>query len=270
MEHPLIAVVIRAFHIVSAFALGPLWAFFCAGRMAADEESEPGTGDKADKNRLVQASIWKKPATVRGVLLAALAMPFVALILLAAAIALSLTLMFTFGVLILLFPWLVAGFAVWEILRDRVPAIDEWLQGRASGQRTWWGGLLFLVPVGLMIGPAILVLGILVPAMLLLMRLAVSRNREFQADATAVELTRNAGALRTALEKIRDARTADPGASQLPEALSPLTIVPARRRWISELGLDWLNELLSTHPPLEERILRLSEMEGQAVALVDS
>ena len=115
-----------------------------------------------------------------------------------------------------------------------------------------------------MAGPAILVLGILVPSLLLLMRLGVSRNREFQADAGAVELTRNPGALRTALEKIRDARAVDPATSQLPEALSPLTIVPAQRRWVSALGLDWLNELLSTHPPLEERIRRLSEMESGA------
>jgi Zn-dependent protease with chaperone function len=251
----------RAFHLVSAFALGPLRAIFYAGRMPDDGESRAGTEDTAGRKEDAPASFWERPASVRSVVLAALAMPVVALVLLVVSIALSLSLVFAFSVLILLFPWLVAGFAIWEILRDRVPAIDQWLQHRSSGQRSWWGGLLFLVPVGLMVGPAILVLGILVPTMLLLMRLGVSRNREFQADATAVELTRNPGALRTALEKIREARAADPATSQLPGALSPLTIVPARRQWASDFGLDWLNELLSTHPPLEERILRLSEMD---------
>jgi len=254
----------RAFHLVSAFALGPMRAFFDAGRSENDGEFQASAENTPGGDQPRSTPIWDKPATVRGVMLAALATPVIALVLLVAAVAVSLTLVYIFSMLVLLFPWLVAGFAIWEILRDHVPAIDRRLQHRSSGQRSWWGGLLFLVPVGLMVGPAILVLGILVPSMLLLMRLGVSRNREFQADAGAVELTRNPGALRTALEKIRDARAADHATSQLPEALSPLTIVPAQRRWVSTLGLGWLNELLSTHPPLEQRIRRLSEMESAA------
>ncbi|MFT5138767.1 MAG: Zn-dependent protease with chaperone function [Lysobacterales bacterium] len=248
----------RAFHLVSAFALGPLRAFFDAGNKDAYEQPQ---GDAPEVDQSQSTSRLEKPATVPGVILAVFATPVAALIMLAVAVVVSLGLLFVFGVLIKLFPWLVAGFAIWEILRDYVPAIDQWIKRRSFTQRTWWGGLLFFVPVGLIIGPAVLVLGILVPSLLLLMRLSVSRNREFQADATAVELTRNPGALRCALEKIQHASATDFESSKIPEALSPLTIVPARRQWVSEIGLNWLNDLISTHPRMEERIYRLSKME---------
>jgi heat shock protein HtpX len=81
-----------------------------------------------------------------------------------------------------------------------------------------------------------------------LMRLALSRNREFQADATAVELTRHPDALAGALRKL--ATASGGGGMSLKKRLTPLTIVP--------VGLS----LFSTHPPLQDRIARIEAMAG--------
>lgn len=106
--------------------------------------------------------------------------------------------------------------------------------------------LLFLV-IGI-------TLAILAPIIATLLRLAVSRSREFLADASAVMLTRHPEALATALEKIssdpRQLRTAN-------HATAHLFIANPFR---NDEKKGFLTKLFMTHPPVEERTRALREM----------
>lgn len=87
-----------------------------------------------------------------------------------------------------------------------------------------------------------------------LIRLAVCRQREFLADAGAVRFTRNPDGLARALRKIAGAGSR----VEAPEALE------ASHLFIAEGVGGFLSGLLSTHPPLEERIRRITQ--GEPVA----
>ena len=93
----------------------------------------------------------------------------------------------------------------------------------------------------------IIVIGILIailaPLFGKLIQLAISRKREFLADATSVKLTRYPQGLISALEKIKNENKVLRSSS----IVSPL--------WIWEP-----KSLFSTHPPIEERIKRLKKM----------
>ena len=107
--------------------------------------------------------------------------------------------------------------------------------------------------------PALLLI-VISPLISRLLAMAVSRQREFLADATAVEFTRNPLALAKALEKIRDAGMPFQKASR---GTAHLFIVsPFRRRVDNRDGK--LADLLSTHPPIERRIALLYQMAGGA------
>jgi len=106
---------------------------------------------------------------------------------------------------------------------------------------------------------AFLVLLLLVAVTPLLSRLlamAVSRQREYLADATAAQLTRNPLGLAQALEKIGAATSPLKAATR---GTAHLFISnPLRRRVDEQRGV--LADLLSTHPPLEQRIAILRAM----------
>lgn len=97
-----------------------------------------------------------------------------------------------------------------------------------------------------------LVFIILSPIVAKLMQLALSRQREFLADATAAQLTRYPEGLAAALEKL----AAD---SEPLEAANKAT---AHMYIINPLTehKSWANSLFSTHPSTEERVKRLREM----------
>jgi heat shock protein HtpX len=95
---------------------------------------------------------------------------------------------------------------------------------------------------------AMVVLAIVAPLAALLVQLAVSRAREFQADATGARLTRRTEPLARALEKLHRA------AHAAPMAANPAT---AHLFIVNPLSGQTLMKLFSTHPPLEERIARL-------------
>lgn len=108
---------------------------------------------------------------------------------------------------------------------------------------------------------------ILMPALLLvalsplisrLMAMAVSRQREYLADATAVEFTRNPLGLAHALEKIRDAALPFHKATR---GTAHLFIANPLRRKVDERD-GKLADLLATHPPIERRIQLLYRMAG--------
>lgn len=126
----------------------------------------------------------------------------------------------------------------------------------------WWGGFrgrrgrdqsggaaeLVVFAIGF-------VLVILAPLFGQVIRLAVSRNREYLADAQGAMLTRYPPGLISALEKIRAA----------PQAMRSANNATAHL-WLSQPSrvegerTGRLERLFSTHPPIEERIGRLREM----------
>ncbi len=100
-----------------------------------------------------------------------------------------------------------------------------------------------------------IVLAIVAPIAAQLVRLAVNRQREFLADASSVELTRNPHGLERALEKIatdKEVLEVASGATQHMYFTNPIKKFEARARG-----------LFSTHPPIVERVNRLRELTGE-------
>jgi len=122
---------------------------------------------------------------------------------------------------------------------------------------TFWGGhrdsddnnssnALFLI-LGI-------IAAILAPIAASLIQLAVSRNREFLADASGALLTRYPEGLASALEKI----AAD--GSQLRTANSSNAHLFISSPFRGKQTTSWFNKLFMTHPPVEERLANLRGM----------
>ena len=96
---------------------------------------------------------------------------------------------------------------------------------------------------------------IVAPIAAMLIRLAISRTREFQADATGAEITGRPMVLASALEKI------SAGTARIPMNVNPATAQLFIDNPMKALrGGGGMMRLLSTHPPTEERIERLTRM----------
>ncbi len=108
------------------------------------------------------------------------------------------------------------------------------------------GGALILI-IGLIVA-------VLAPLASTLIRLAVSRKREYLADASGVLLTRYPEGLAGALEKIRD------DDSQLRTATNATAHLFISSPFKGKQKTGWLVGLFSTHPPIEERIKILRGM----------
>jgi heat shock protein HtpX len=87
----------------------------------------------------------------------------------------------------------------------------------------------------------------------LLLKMAVSRQREHLADATAVQLTRNPLGLAEALYKISRSWK---GSGFVSEDLEPLFLVNPEEKWLDEKE-GFIADLFSTHPPIRKRIFSL-------------
>jgi heat shock protein HtpX len=98
---------------------------------------------------------------------------------------------------------------------------------------------------------ALLLTVILAPIAAMLIQMAVSRSREYQADASGARLTRNPGALASALAKLGQATRI------IPMNANPAT---AHLFIVNPLSGRSLASLFATHPPLEDRIARLQAM----------
>jgi heat shock protein HtpX len=105
-----------------------------------------------------------------------------------------------------------------------------------------------------------IVLAILSPLVATLMQLAISRKREFLADASGALLTRYPEGLATALEKISAASRPMVRANN---ATAHLFIASPFGSGTSALG--FLSKLFSTHPPVEERVKALRSGAGEGV-----
>ena len=144
--------------------------------------------------------------------------------------------------------------SVVAVLAGTITLLADWLLrfswGRRSDEedRNQAGALLFLLG---------LILALLSPLIAQLIQLAISRRREFLADAGAAMITRQPGGLISALRKI----------AKNPEPLKTANKATAHLFIVNPLKEDknfqgWLANLFNTHPPIEERIKALEAMEG--------
>ena len=103
---------------------------------------------------------------------------------------------------------------------------------------------------------SLLLMLILGPLAASIIQLAISRNREFQADASGATLTRDPLALASALQKIDGAPSAT---RAIAHGAAHLCIVdPAERKISSREG--FLGDLFASHPPMRLRLARLRAM----------
>lgn len=114
--------------------------------------------------------------------------------------------------------------------------------GGGRGSKKGSGGIVLIIAAVIFI--------VLAPLFSRLTYLAISRRREYLADADGAYLTRNPEGLAAALEKIKNDLPDDPKGSK---TVAPLYIANPFKRALR-------NSIWSTHPPLDERIRRLRSM----------
>jgi heat shock protein HtpX len=128
------------------------------------------------------------------------------------------------------------------------------MAGRAAGRRGGKGN-----PLGLVILVLWLLTLVLAPTVSRLLAMTVSRKREYLADATGAQLTRNPMALASALEKLDAASAATKaitrGAAHLCLVDPSPGLMGARE--------GFLADFLASHPPIRQRIIRLKGMAYQ-------
>ena len=97
----------------------------------------------------------------------------------------------------------------------------------------------------------LIAMAIFAPLAAIIIQMAISRSREYMADASGARITKNPYGLATALEKLTKA------SQIIPMNANPST---AHLFIVNPLTGKSLMNLFSTHPPLEERIARLRSM----------
>jgi len=244
----------RVLTLTASLAFGPLVTIFASARdgpaEGASGEDAPAPEPSRPKRRL---PAWKTALLI-------VVVPLAAVLVAALGTAISVLAVAAFFLVLRFLPWIALALAAWELAR-LVRRPDDGAPARKRGR---WRAALMFAPVGLVAGPAIVLLGAVFPFAFLLLRLAVSRNQEFAADATAVALTRHPAGLAGALRKLRADHAP---ATALPRTLSPLAIARVGDRSPGPEGvLRRLRALFATHPPLEERLARLEEMGAPAPA----
>lgn len=120
------------------------------------------------------------------------------------------------------------------------------------GTAIGWSSWTLIYNRDRMMNPLFLILLIIMaPVIALLIHMSISRSREFYADEISAKITKNPKALASALEKIEYINKKSPMEGN--PATSPLFIVNPFRG-------GFFVSLFSTHPPTEDRILKLHEM----------
>ncbi|HSE66807.1 MAG TPA: M48 family metallopeptidase, partial [Gemmatimonadales bacterium] len=132
---------------------------------------------------------------------------------------------------------------------------------RVGGSRgsSGGGGKKDSSPLGLIVLVLWVFTLIIAPVMSRLLQMAVSRKREYLADATAAQLTRNPGALASALEKL--AAASEPTRSITNGAAHLCIVDPASNKFSEREGV--LGDIFASHPPIAQRVIRLKGMAYQ-------
>jgi heat shock protein HtpX len=126
---------------------------------------------------------------------------------------------------------------------------------------TWWGGgrkrnddgggqlqlVMFILAI---------VLAILAPIIATLIKLAISRNREYLADSTGALLTRYPDGLASALEKI----SKDNEPLEVANKATAHLYIASPFKEDENGSINWFQSMFETHPPIKERIKRLHNM----------
>lgn len=138
---------------------------------------------------------------------------------------------------------LIATLAV--VLAGLVAILSDWMlrgmfYGGKNSDRDNGNGLMIILGIAV---------ALLAPLFATLFRLAISRKREFLADATGALLTRYPEALASALEKISSAHIPAVDANSATASLYIANPFAGTSRFVAKL--------FSTHPPMEERIAAL-------------
>ena len=141
------------------------------------------------------------------------------------------------GVVVLLADW----FRRWSIFGG----------GRRGGDNDREGGQLQLI-----ITIVAIVFSILAPIFAYIMQFAISRKREFLADADGALLTRYPEGLARALEKI----SADTEPLEAANRATAHLYIASPFKEDSGQKVSWLTKMFMTHPPVSERIKALREM----------
>ena len=98
-----------------------------------------------------------------------------------------------------------------------------------------------------------LIMMIIAPIAAALIQMAISRSREYQADATGAKICNHPMSLASALKKL------DEWNHRMPMEVNPAT---AQMYIVNPLTAASVAKLFSTHPPIQERIRRLRSMAG--------
>lgn len=143
--------------------------------------------------------------------------------------------------------------SVVSVLVGTIALLADWYMrslwfGRGNNDRNNNNGMLMVLGI---------IAAILAPIIASLIQLAVSRKREFLADASGVLLTRFPEGLANALKKISSDKEPLEAANR---GTAHLYIVNPLK---GSEALNGFAKLFSTHPPIEDRIKALNEMEGK-------
>ncbi len=141
------------------------------------------------------------------------------------------------------------------LLRDFTARRMFYGRGRSSSSSNRSGGGALMIAIFVIW----IIAMIFAPFFSRLLAMAISRKREYLADASAAELTRNPKGLISALEKIRNAVMPT---KAINNGVAHMCITDPRGSLIEEkLGIT--ADLMASHPPMEKRILALKVMSYQ-------
>lgn len=136
--------------------------------------------------------------------------------------------------------------------------------GRVGGGGSRGGGKKGGNPLALVVLGLWLITLIIAPIVSRILAMSVSRKREFLADATGAQFTRNPMALASALEKLESASGATRAIAR--GAAHMCIVDPAERRFAGKEGFVGL---FASHPPISQRLTRLRGMSFQQAKRID-